>query len=302
MADVRALLKAKRQEVRISHPLATYTSTGQLRCIACGTPVKEGSAWNGHVGSKAHRMNVARMKEEERQREERARLEQEEEERQRKRKAEEDGEEGGEGVKRQRLDEDEDEDEDEEEQDEEGEQGAQPKAGGFPAGFFSDPSRAPPPPTSDDSDDEQDDVSAANAAPAPQAAAPSALDTEWEQFANTVLNAPDTMETYERATVFAEPVLAAEVPEGFPSQGDADTAGEVDGREAMLDEAEKRRWREQEDRELIMDRLLDEERAQEEADAKVVMLKTRLEALRRAREARLANGKSKGKEKATGAK
>ena len=37
-----------------------------------------------------------------------------------------------------------------------------------------------------------------------------------------------------------------------------------------------------------MDRLLEEERAQEEADAKVAMLKNRLDAIRRQREAKKA--------------
>ena len=64
MADVRALLKAKRQEARITHPLASYTSAGQLRCVACGTAVKHASAWEGHVGSKAHRTNAARLRQE----------------------------------------------------------------------------------------------------------------------------------------------------------------------------------------------------------------------------------------------
>ena len=62
MADVRALLKAKRQEARITHPYASYTASGQLRCIACGTPVKQASMWEGHIGSKAHRTAVMKMK------------------------------------------------------------------------------------------------------------------------------------------------------------------------------------------------------------------------------------------------
>src|SRR5207302_1151730 len=69
MADVRALLKAKRQDVKISHPLASYSSTGQLRCVACGIVVKHASAWEGHLGSKIHRTNVARLKGEEQKRE-----------------------------------------------------------------------------------------------------------------------------------------------------------------------------------------------------------------------------------------
>ena len=43
--------------------------------------------------------------------------------------------------------------------------------------------------------------------------------------------------------------------------------------------------KEQEGRELIMDRLMEEEQAQEEADARVTALKTKLEALKARREA-----------------
>ncbi|THH06685.1 hypothetical protein EW146_g9538 [Bondarzewia mesenterica] len=107
MSDVRKLLKAKRQEARVVHPYATYGAGGQLRCTACGVGVKV--AWEGHVGSKAHRVNVARVRKEEEERrkveEERVRVEEEEEER--KRRVD-----GGE--------------ENEEEE------------GGFPADFFSD--------------------------------------------------------------------------------------------------------------------------------------------------------------------
>src|SRR5215470_5798363 len=66
MSDVRTLLKAKRDEIRITHPLASYTNGGQLKCVACGTTVKHTSAWEGHLGSKAHRTNATRLKEEER--------------------------------------------------------------------------------------------------------------------------------------------------------------------------------------------------------------------------------------------
>ena len=58
---------------------------------------------------------------------------------------------------------------------------------------------------------------------------------------------------------------------------------------------QERKRKEQEDRELIMDRLLEEERAQEEADSRVSALKGRLEMLRRQREAKKAAGKKNGK-------
>ncbi|KAJ3009632.1 hypothetical protein NUW54_g2722 [Trametes sanguinea] len=64
MADARALLRAKRQEARIEHPLASYNAAGQLRCIACGIAIKQATAWEGHIGSKTHRTNAARLREE----------------------------------------------------------------------------------------------------------------------------------------------------------------------------------------------------------------------------------------------
>lgn len=264
MADVRALLKAKRHEARITHPLAFYTKTGQLRCSACGTLV---SAWEGHLGSKLHRTTVARLKEEERAKEAR-RLEEEHELEQvvrGKRKAEgQDSDSEESDVKRRRTD---------------------PLTDSFPADFFSDPSRAVIPP-SDDSGDEADNLKST----APTTEVASTLDLEWEQFQRDVVNAPDPnvldlRDTYERATVMAEPELASETPEGFPSQ-------EVEASSALpskMDEEEARRKKEQDDRELIMDRLFDEERAQEEADLKVTVMKGRLEALKKKREAARAS-------------
>ncbi|KAJ6513443.1 hypothetical protein C8R45DRAFT_347619 [Mycena sanguinolenta] len=251
MADVRALLKAKRQEARISHPLASYTN-GQLRCVACG-PVKHASAWEGHLGSKLHRTTVARLKEEERLREAQ-RVRQEEEESRvsnGKRKAEEQDSDSDTEAKRRKVDD---------------------GSGAFPADFFSDLSRAPPPPPqSDDEDDE----------PPPAQPAAASLDSEWELFQRDVVNAPDIQETYHNATVMAEPELASDTPEGFPPQQTEDTPVEP----SKTDLEELRRQREQDERELIMDRLLDEEQAQEEADMKVAMMKNRLEAVMRRRAA-----------------
>ncbi|KAJ7052525.1 hypothetical protein C8F01DRAFT_1221869 [Mycena amicta] len=246
MADVRALLKAKREETRVSHPLASYTN-GQLRCIACG-PVKQASAWDGHVGSKIHRTNVARLREEERQQEvERRKREEEEEERARrsvangKRKAEPDMDDSDTESKRRKVD------------------------NGFPADFFSDPSRAPPP-TFDDEEPEQPSI-----------------DAEWERFQRDVVNVSEPgdvrRDTYDSATVMAEPELVVENLEGLPQQ-EAEAEASKPKSEDQL-----RREKEQDERELIMDRLLEEERAQEEADMKVTMLRNRMEALMRKRDA-----------------
>ena len=288
MADVRALLKAKRQEARITHPLASYSAAGQLRCAACGTAVKHASAWEGHVGSKAHRTNAARLRQEQARAAQREQEEREREERESlKRKAMDvddddvDGDVGGEDAesapavesKKRRI-----------ESEEPVALTANTKArNALPADFFSDPSMAPPP-REDEDEDEGEDVGegAQETSAAAPAAGPDALDDEWARFQQAVVNAPDYQETYERATVAAEPVLAAEVPAGFPAGEDG--AQEEPTAEA-LDEEGLRRRREQDERELIMDRLLEEEQAQEEADARVSALKVKLEALRRRREA-----------------
>lgn len=274
MADVRALLKAKRQEARVNHPFASYSTNGQLRCLACGTIVKHASSWEGHIGSKAHRTNVARLREEEQRRAVRT-----EEVVQGKRKADESSpepEQHAADSKKRRLDRT---------------SVNQPSANapnGFPADFFSDPSHAPPPPDSDEDGDEPSDATVEAPPPVVPDAARSAIDLEWEKFQQTVLNPPDESETYERATVFAEPILSSTIPEGFPSL----QAGEPVAKPEELTEEQKRRQKEQEERELIMDRLLEEERAQEEADAKVVMLKNKLEALRKQRDAKRAARKA----------
>ncbi|KAG2071780.1 hypothetical protein BDR04DRAFT_1097754 [Suillus decipiens] len=265
MTDVRALLKAKRQEVRVTHSLASYTATGQLRCSICGTNIKHASAWDGHLGSKAHRTNVSRAKEEERAREQQQAVQ---EAKVTKRKADEDAS-GRDAAKKQKTE----------------SAAPAPRSSAFPSDFFSDPSKTPPPPLSDDSDDEDVKLSTVTSAkgselhtvtvPQPE------LDQEWIKFQQAVINVPDAHETYDRATVFAEPDLVSDVAEGFPPlQGEKDPP-EV---EAKLDPDEERRRKDQDEREMIMDRLLDEERAQEEADMKVSVMKSRLEALRIKRE------------------
>ncbi|KAH9838775.1 uncharacterized protein C8Q71DRAFT_545627 [Rhodofomes roseus] len=274
MSDARSLLRAKRQEVRVNHPLASYSASGQLRCIACGLNIKQGTSWEGHIGSKQHRTSAARLREEEQRRAQEELLRQ-------KRKASEepsDGEDEGVEAKRRRVDEEE----------EDAQQLPPAAQGDFPTDFFSDPSRAPPPPSEDtDDEDAPDGASGAPAAPASR----SAIDEEWERFQAAVVNAPDIRETYEQATIFAEPVLAPEVPEGFPPQTTEDAQ---DGQDAVVDEGAIRRRKEQDEKELIMDRLLEEERVQEEADAKVSLLKARLEAVKRQREARKATKAFRG--------
>ena len=271
MADVRALLKAKRQEARINHPLASYNQSGQLRCSACGTIVKHASAWEGHLGSKGHRTTVAQLKERERQKEEQ-RLREEEEEEERAKAS----------LGKRRAGDERDMDVDDDEEDSEPSAKKQrtiSPPGGFPADFFSDPSRAPIIAPGDDDDEEVEESSYTKSKQPPPSDQPkSQLDLEFEQFQREVVNARDFRETFENATVMAEPVMT-EVMEGIP------TTEASAQEEPEVNEEELRRRKEQEERELIMDRLLDEEQAQEEADMKVTVMKNKLEALKKKRQA-----------------
>ena len=266
MSDVRSLLRAKRREARINHPLAAYSEqTGHLRCIICSTIIKHPSAFDGHLGSKQHRINVTRYKEEERLNESQV---DEQEKRKRQPERENDG-------KRRRVEDDAD------------VNTSKPAdfGGSFPSDFFSDPSRAPLPPPSDD-EEEEGEAEGPKTGNLPQPS--TAIDLEWEKFQQAVLNPPDEHEKYERATVFAEPELAPETPEGFPPKQAEETPVEVSKNEEQI-----RRQKEQDERELIMDRLLDEGRAQEEADMKVTVMKQRLEALKKKREAAKASKAAK---------
>ncbi|KAF8602829.1 hypothetical protein BDV93DRAFT_523687 [Ceratobasidium sp. AG-I] len=264
MSDARSLLrraKAAESEKRISHPLALYNASGQLRCAACGIAVKP-HAWDGHVGSKAHRTQAARMRAEE--------------ERARKRKSEgvEDGDEEMEAEegKRRRVG--------QEEVVVPQEQETAPVGGGgggFPADFFSDPSRAPLDLGAGEDDEEGDESMLAPST----TNQPISLDDEFAAFAKAVLQpaSKPSADVYEGATIMAEPELVTNVPDGFPAGvTGADGAQEEEAEEET--EGQKRQRLAQDERELIMDRLRDEEIAQEEADDRVVRLKARLEAVR----------------------
>ena len=278
MADARSLLRAKRQEARISHPYAVYSSSGQLRCTVCGTAVKQASMWEGHLGSKAHRVAVTKMRE----------------------KAEKDAQHESEALpsKRKELD---GEDEIMQTDKKRRKIGAEEAktvegvtnstVGSFPADFFSDPSNAPV----ISAEDEDDDEATSTSLPLPKEK--SQLDLEWEQFQATVLSGSvdnekeeDRRATFERATIFAEAELAPSGTEGFPpsivDSNGLETQEQPSEIQKEETEEEKRRRLEQDERELIMDRLIEEERVQEEADERVGLLKARVEALKRAREAK----------------
>nr|OQO23529.1 hypothetical protein B0A51_09793 [Rachicladosporium sp. CCFEE 5018] len=58
--DARALLSAARKERRITHPHASYTSSGNLLCNLCEVPVKSEAAWSGHLHSTGHTLRLSR--------------------------------------------------------------------------------------------------------------------------------------------------------------------------------------------------------------------------------------------------
>ena len=309
MADVRALLKAKRQEARINHPYAAYGANGALRCTACGVAVKFASAWEGHLGSKSHRVAVAAKLKKAKEEEEPSALS--------KRKAVEDeDEEGVEGDgdgddrrhvgttegpersgKRQRT----------EERDVEGEGQAQAQASrSFPADFFSDPSRAPL--RDDEDEDGMDQDQETTAAPKSQ------FDMEWEAFERdlqqqqqrpvggaeaAVVVVDDARVVHARATIAAEPELVSGfvgLPAGAQEEGVGVGVGvgegEWEGRKAVaMSEEEERKRKEMDERELIMDRFVEEERAQEDAYNRVAMLRNKVQMLKQKRELAKAKGK-----------
>ncbi|KLO11558.1 hypothetical protein SCHPADRAFT_905904 [Schizopora paradoxa] len=273
MSDARALLRAKRQEARINHPYASYSSSGQLRCSVCATVVKQASMWEGHIGSKAHRVAVSKLREKELREEEERRAAE-------KRKAEEEA--IASKSKKRRVS--------EEVEDVEDSRPSKSKSakGGFPADFFSDPSREIP--LSNEDDEEEDDAAVppvANAEPKSK----TQLDLEWDAFQAALQQTPaeeekeeEQRDAYNRATVAAEPELVSTANEGLPQAAPDPEVAEAEQKEET--EEEKRKRKEQEEKELIMDRLIEQERLQEEADLRVNALKAKLEAAKKARSER----------------
>lgn len=58
--DPRALLRAARKERRVTHPHASYTSTGNLLCNLCEIPIKSDAAWGAHLHSTGHTLRLSR--------------------------------------------------------------------------------------------------------------------------------------------------------------------------------------------------------------------------------------------------
>ncbi|TEB34463.1 hypothetical protein FA13DRAFT_1753531 [Coprinellus micaceus] len=283
MSDARALLRAKRQaeETRISHPYASYTSSKQLKCNVCDVIIKHASAWEGHLGSKGHRTVLAQLRKQHEQQQQRQReleaaaaaasLED--------RVVEDEGGQGK-GAKKRRTGSE-----------------AQGSSGGFPTDFFSDPNRQIPVSNDDDEGEEGDTMAVdSGSAQQPVAEAKTAVDEEYERFQRELMSMQEKApavakhEAFARATVVAEEELFTEQQKsGFDLSGD----GQEEKVEEETDE-QKRERKAQEERELIMDRLLEEERLQEDCDLRVASMKARVEALKKKREMRKAakQGKS----------
>jgi zinc finger protein 830 len=58
--DPRALLRAARKERRVTHPHASYASTGNLLCNLCEVPIKSQAAWGAHLHSTGHTLRLSR--------------------------------------------------------------------------------------------------------------------------------------------------------------------------------------------------------------------------------------------------
>ncbi|KAI6104790.1 hypothetical protein EDD17DRAFT_81517 [Pisolithus thermaeus] len=283
MSDVRSLLKAKRHEARVNHPLAAYTSSGQLRCVICATSVKHAAAWQGHLGSKAHRANAARMRGDGigKQQEQSQDLAGEESQGAKRAAADElerAVELNGASQKRQKTSSEVD--------------IATAKASAFledlPADFFSDASYVPSPFPAAPYDREK---AMRLSHVKPTSPLDPGLDEEWIRFQNDVLNPPDRREAYEHATVVSEPQLISDLTEGFPKRSQSEEIQTQQSEAAFpSDEEASNQRKEREERELILDRLVEEERAQEEADMRVSAMRNRLEVIRRKREATRSAG------------
>ncbi|KAK4989707.1 hypothetical protein LTR50_003032 [Elasticomyces elasticus] len=63
MADVRSLLRNERASRRLTHPHATYTSSGHLACRLCQIQIKSESSWDSHTASPSHNARLTQLEE-----------------------------------------------------------------------------------------------------------------------------------------------------------------------------------------------------------------------------------------------
>lgn len=243
MSDVRELLRRKREETLVNHPYASYASNGQLRCIACGAVKPE--QWAGHIGSKAHRIAVSRSRAEENSKmsstHDLASVS---------------------GTKRSQT---------ADEHSVQGRATKKPKAGvnnelartGLP--LDADPTIASFEDAEVADTNLRSKLSKINAKSAYQIAIPdgdlssSTLDLEWEMFQASISPVSDKTIAFDQATIFAEAMPAQTTTSIFPLTGVVSTltdANRPDTLEAQNEER-LRLKREEDDRELIMDRLIE---------------------------------------------
>jgi len=152
----------------------------------------------------------------------------------------------------------------------------------LPNGFFSDPFHIPVIPEfpSDESDNDTNDINPAKTTTSTfesrslQAPSTSVLDLEYDLFQRGYIESTDHSQTYDQATIVAGPVLASSYVPGLPTTTAVSVPNE-----------DNKDTRDYEERELIMDRILEEERAQEDADMRVQFMKNKIEGLKKRREA-----------------
>ncbi|ORY34652.1 hypothetical protein BCR39DRAFT_585618 [Naematelia encephala] len=269
--DARSLLRAKKAEARIEHPYASYTSRGDLRCSVCAVPVKQ---WDAHILTKQHRTSVAREKAlAERASTKRAAAEQ-----------------GG-NMKRQKV-------------------GSTSTGGGgvdgLPAGFFSSENQRNINISSTANDDdeeaqEEEEPSTTSTTtsrkdptliqPAPTLPAKTG-DADLDDFLASLAEPEPNPNPNPNPTLpgssYTTTISGVASYEAAPILNIVDTQTEVEERDPEPEEteAERRARLAREEREEIMGRLEEEERAQEDADDRVAALKARMEMIKKRREAK----------------
>ncbi|EKC99356.1 hypothetical protein A1Q2_06293 [Trichosporon asahii var. asahii CBS 8904] len=267
--DAKALLRAQKAAAKVQHPYASYNASGQLRCIVCAVPAdRKVKQWDAHLLTKQHRQSVQRERAEEAKRAAAAAK--------RKQAAEPEPE----TAKRQRVTEPEPEEEEDD----------RPS---LPPGFFSSgngPSVAEddeqessaPPPKEEKKGDAELDAFLASLNDVDDAPAPTAAEQgETAKTKATKKRRVGYKESEEDgvASISAAPVLiqrneAGEEKEPTPEPEET--------------EQERRERLAREEKEEIIARLEEEQRAQEDADNRVLALKARMEALKKKREAKKA--------------
>lgn len=232
--SLRTLVKQKKQEARLTHPAASYSSTGKLTCLDCSVPIKHEALFASHLASKQHRTNAQ------------ARAAQLQAQAQHKRTREEAAaaaavvDYGSSDEERDTMQEDEAPERKRARLDEAAEPVASTSA--LPADFFADPSQAPLP---------------SAPSPEPESAAAAEEDDDWLAFQRDVLgpataaSAPAVFNNTSTATIFAEPVLYGD------SNEEKAEAEEEAGEPAQPEEteAEKAARLAQEEREELYSRI-----------------------------------------------